>query len=221
MLKNDWFVFIMFLSKMLKHQWGVGNLWHRAAQPHWIVPPNTCLSVKAKNRVKWDRMKIVMKTLCFENLVEETDRELPHPVLRTNTIRRPKISPPKVIYKVQSMPYKSLPLGAFWTIFGQNFPTGVPELLYPYQPANPLVESIFQALLFNSKEKNRAIFGRRSVFFCFCYRINKLCPGVLSAPRKRPEHVREQWRECSGHVPEVSQWTLFYCPGRKVVAGLA
>ena len=62
------------------------------------------------------------------------------------TIRRPKISPPKVIYKVQSMPYKSLPLGAFWTIFGRNFPTGVPELLYPYQPANPLVESICKAL---------------------------------------------------------------------------
>ena len=64
------------------------------------------------------------------------------------TICRPKISPPKVIYKVQSMPYKSLPLGAFWTIFGRNFPTGVPELLYPYQPANPLVESIFKALTF-------------------------------------------------------------------------
>ena len=71
--------------------------------------------------------------------------------LRTNvsarcTICRPKISPPKVIYKVQSMPYESLPLGAFWTIFGRNFPTGVPELLYPYQPANPLVESTFKAL---------------------------------------------------------------------------
>ena len=44
------------------------------------------------------------------------------------------------------MPYKSLPLGAFWTIFGRNFPTGVLQLLYPYQPANPLVESIFKAL---------------------------------------------------------------------------
>ena len=67
-------------------------------------------------------------------------------ILENNTICRPKISPPKVIYKVQSMPYKSLPLGAFWTIFGRNSPTGVPELLYPYQPANPLVESIFKAL---------------------------------------------------------------------------
>ena len=65
-----------------------------------------------------------------------------------HTICRPKISPPKVIYKVQSMPYKSLPLGAFWTIFGRNFPTGVLQLLYPYQPANPLVESIFKALTF-------------------------------------------------------------------------
>ena len=65
------------------------------------------------------------------------------------TICRPKISPPKVICKVQSMPYKSLPLGAFWTIFGRNFPTGVPELLYPYQPANPLVESIFKAFFLN------------------------------------------------------------------------
>ena len=46
------------------------------------------------------------------------------------------------------MPYKSLPLGAFWTIFGRNFPTGVLQLLYPYQPANPLVESIFKALKF-------------------------------------------------------------------------
>ena len=64
------------------------------------------------------------------------------------TIRRPKISPPKVIYTVQSMPYKSLPLGAFWTVFGRNFPTGVPELLYPYQPANPLVEYIFKASTF-------------------------------------------------------------------------
>ena len=65
-----------------------------------------------------------------------------------DTICRPKISPPKVIYKVQSMPYKSLPLGAFRTIFGRNFPTGVLQLLYPYQPANPLVESIFKALFF-------------------------------------------------------------------------
>ena len=64
------------------------------------------------------------------------------------TICRPKISPPKVIYKVQSMPYKSLPLGAFWTIFGRNFPTGVLQLLYPYQSANPLVESMFKALSF-------------------------------------------------------------------------
>ena len=68
------------------------------------------------------------------------------PVKVMFTICRPKISPPKVIYKVQSMPYKSLPLGAFWTIFGRNFPTGVLQLLYPYQPANPLVESIFKAL---------------------------------------------------------------------------
>ena len=53
------------------------------------------------------------------------------------------------------MPYKSLPLGAFWTIFGRNFPTGVPELLYPYQPANPLVESIVKASIFlNLKENN-------------------------------------------------------------------
>ena len=37
------------------------------------------------------------------------------------TICRPKISPPKVIYKVQSMPYTSLPLGAFWTIFVEIF----------------------------------------------------------------------------------------------------
>ena len=66
-------------------------------------------------------------------------------------ICRPKISPPKVIYKVQSMPYKSLPLGAFWTIFGRNFPTGVLQLLYPYQPANPLVESIFKALKCSNK----------------------------------------------------------------------
>ena len=44
------------------------------------------------------------------------------------------------------MPYKSLSLGAFWTIFGRIFPTGVLQLLYPYQPANPLVESIFKAL---------------------------------------------------------------------------
>ena len=44
------------------------------------------------------------------------------------------------------MPYNSLPLGAFWTIFGQNFPTGVPQLLYPYQPAIPAVESMFKAL---------------------------------------------------------------------------
>ena len=64
---------------------------------------------------------------------------------QAHTICRAKISPSKVIYKVQSMPYKSLPLGAFWTIFGRNFPTGVPELLYPYQPANPLVESMFKA----------------------------------------------------------------------------
>ena len=66
-------------------------------------------------------------------------------IIETPTICRPKISPPKVIYKVQSMPYKNFPLGAFWTIFGRNFPTGVPELLYPDQPANPLVESIFKA----------------------------------------------------------------------------
>ena len=46
------------------------------------------------------------------------------------------------------MPYKSFPLGAFWTIFGEHFPTGVPQFLYPYQPANPLVESIFKALCF-------------------------------------------------------------------------
>ena len=52
------------------------------------------------------------------------------------------------------MPYKSLPLGAFWTIFGQNFPTGVPQLLYPYQPANPLVESIFKALKILKNFKN-------------------------------------------------------------------
>ena len=65
------------------------------------------------------------------------------------TIRRPKISPPKVIYKVQSMPYKSLPLGAFWTIFGRNFPAGVLQLLYPYHPANPLVESILKAFIFS------------------------------------------------------------------------
>ena len=45
------------------------------------------------------------------------------------------------------MPYKSLPLGAFWTIFGRHFPTGVLQLLYPYQPANPLVESIFNAFM--------------------------------------------------------------------------
>ena len=44
------------------------------------------------------------------------------------------------------MPHKSLPLGAFWTIFGGNFPTGVLQLLYPYQPANPAVESNFKAL---------------------------------------------------------------------------
>ena len=69
-----------------------------------------------------------------------------------STICRPKISPPKVIYKVQSMPYKSLPLGAFWTSFGRIFPTGVLELLYPYQPANPLVESMFKALI---KTKNK------------------------------------------------------------------
>ena len=74
------------------------------------------------------------------------------------TICRPKISPPKVIYKVQSMPYKSLPLGAFWTIFGRNFPTGVPELLYPYQPANPLVESIFKALKFSEKKNQIHVF---------------------------------------------------------------
>ena len=49
------------------------------------------------------------------------------------------------------MPYKSLPLGAFWTIFGRNFPTGVLQLLYPYQPANPSVESIFKALKFFKK----------------------------------------------------------------------
>ena len=73
------------------------------------------------------------------------------------TICRPKISPPKVIYKVQSMPYKSLPLGAFWTIFGRNFPTGVPELLYPYQPANPLVESMFKASIFLKKNKKTKI----------------------------------------------------------------
>ena len=74
--------------------------------------------------------------------------------LASSTICRPKISPPKVIYKVQSMPYKSLPLGAFWTIFGRNFPTGVLQLLYPYQPANPLVESIFKALNFLKFLKN-------------------------------------------------------------------
>ena len=61
------------------------------------------------------------------------------------------------LYKVQSMPYKSLPLGAFWTIFGRIFPTGVPELLYPYQPANPLVESIFKALKFSKKIKKHKI----------------------------------------------------------------
>ena len=73
-----------------------------------------------------------------------------------STICRPKISPPKVIYKVQSMPYKSLPLGAFWTICGRSFPTGVLQLLYPYQPANPLVESIFKALkCLNFQKKNR------------------------------------------------------------------
>ena len=51
------------------------------------------------------------------------------------------------------MPYKSLPLGAFWTIFGRNFPTGVLQLLYPYQPANPLVESIFKTLKFFKVKK--------------------------------------------------------------------
>ena len=61
-------------------------------------------------------------------------------MFKISSICRPKISPPKVIYKVQSMPYKSLPLGTFWTIFGRIFPTGVLQLLYPYQPANPLVE---------------------------------------------------------------------------------
>ena len=74
--------------------------------------------------------------------------EMSRKTLELSTICRPKRSPPKVIYKVQSMPYQSLPLGAFWTIFGRNFPTGVPELLYPYQPANPLVESMFKALKF-------------------------------------------------------------------------
>ena len=72
--------------------------------------------------------------------------------MQSYAICRPKISPPKVIYKVQSMPYKSLPLGAFWTIFGRNFPTGVPELLYPYQPADPLVESILKASFFKNND---------------------------------------------------------------------
>ena len=54
------------------------------------------------------------------------------------------------------MPYKSLPLGEFSTIFGRNFPTGVLQLLYPYQPANPLVESIFKTLnVLNILEKNK------------------------------------------------------------------
>merc|ERR1711963_805380 len=80
--------------------------------------------------------------------------------LRCSTICRPKISPPKVIYEVQSMPYKSLPLGAFWTIFGRNIPTGVLQLLYPYQPANPLVESIFKALKFVKFLNILNFFGR-------------------------------------------------------------
>ena len=81
------------------------------------------------------------------------------------TICRPKISPPKVIYKVQSMPYKSLPLGAFWTIFGRNFPTGVLQLLYPYQPANPLVESIFKALNFLNFRKQKIETKKKNAFF--------------------------------------------------------
>ena len=84
-----------------------------------------------------------------------------------STICRPKISPPKVIYKVQSMPYKSLPLGAFWTIFGRNFPTGVLQLLYPYQPANPLVESIFKALIFSKKHYIGFSIGPINFLFSF------------------------------------------------------
>ena len=57
------------------------------------------------------------------------------------------------------MPYKSLPLGAFWTIFGRNFPTGVLQLLYPYQPANPLVDSIFKALNFPPKKKSSYVWA--------------------------------------------------------------
>ena len=90
------------------------------------------------------------------------------------TICRPKISPPKVIYKVQSMPYKSLPLGPFWTISGRNFPTGVLQLLYPYQPANPLVESSFKALKV-SKKMFEISLGDRSKLFC----------GLLIKPQRK------------------------------------
>ena len=72
------------------------------------------------------------------------------------------------------MPYKSLPLGAFWTIFGRIFPTGVLQLLYPYQAANPLVESMFKALKFlkmfkpvktNSKPAHISFPGSESIQF--------------------------------------------------------
>ena len=53
----------------------------------------------------------------------------------------------------QSFSYESLPLGPILTIFGGDFPTGVPQLLYPYQPANPLVESSLQALTFYKFER--------------------------------------------------------------------
>ena len=55
-----------------------------------------------------------------------------------------------VVMCFQSFPYKSLPLGPIWTIFGRMFPTGVPQLLYPYKSPNPLAESFFEALTFQN-----------------------------------------------------------------------
>ena len=114
-----------------------------------------------------------------------------------STICRPKISPPKVIYKVQSMPYKSLPLGAFWTIFGRNFPTGVLQLLYPYQPANPLVESIFKALKHLTNKSKFPIFlfwgplFNRRWWLCFWWFFR--CPKTVNRRTSGANYEYRGW----------------------------
>ena len=88
------------------------------------------------------------------------------------------------------MPYKSLPLGAFWTIFGRNFPTGVLQLLYPYQPANPLVESIFKALKFSKFLKfSSYIWATERIIFS--YFVCSFCRDLLVFPSLFPEIEEE------------------------------